>query len=109
MPFVIEQISPRRYRVVNTDSGKVHAKRTTEQKARRQIFLLRRYEVRMRVNRGALGMGLERRFLDTWWFLSPGTYQQFFRRYRGVGESMMRNLLVHDIRLFNSIAVRLQV
>lgn len=40
MPYAIEQISPRRYKVVNTDTGTVHSKSTTLANAKSQIRLL---------------------------------------------------------------------
>lgn len=40
MPYAIEQISPLRYKVVNTETGTVHAKSTTLANAKAQIRLL---------------------------------------------------------------------
>ena len=40
MPYQIIQISPRRYAVVNSITGKVHAKNTTLTKAKKQIHLM---------------------------------------------------------------------
>jgi hypothetical protein len=40
MPYQIKQISPRRYSVINSKTGEVHAKSTTKAKAEAQVRLL---------------------------------------------------------------------
>jgi len=41
MPYVITQISKRRYKVSNPKTGRVYSKKTTYQKAQAQVHLLR--------------------------------------------------------------------
>ena len=44
MPYQLVQISPRRFSVINKETGEVHAKSTTKAKAEAQLRLLRGVE-----------------------------------------------------------------
>ncbi len=44
MPYELIQISPRRFSVINKETGEVHAKSTTKAKAEAQLRLLRGVE-----------------------------------------------------------------
>lgn len=54
MPYRIEEVEHERYRVVNADTGKVHAYHTTKAKAEAQVRLLEQKEHPrgLRVRRG---------------------------------------------------------
>jgi len=52
MPYSLEQISPRRYSVINTNTGQLHSKHTSKKKAEAQIRLLNGIEHGMKVKGG---------------------------------------------------------
>jgi len=54
MPYELEQISPRRYSVMNTNTGQLHSKHTSKKKAEAQIRLLNGIEHGMKVKGGKI-------------------------------------------------------
>jgi len=55
MPYEIKKISPRKYEVVNTDTGEVHAKQTSLKNAKAQIQLLNAVKHGFKPKRKMLG------------------------------------------------------
>lgn len=55
MPYELKKISPRRYEVVNSETGMVHAKHTSLKNAKAQIRLLQAVEHGFKPKRKMLG------------------------------------------------------